>query len=247
MLDDAPAGGLRQGAHAPGARVSDSARAGRARLRARRASGAAFFAVVAVVVVVAVSTLPGIGEVRARLESGRSDVAAGHRGVRGRLDARVRARAVGGVRPDAPVAAGAGAGAGRAGRQRAAPRRRRRRARRWAPTCCGGSACRARSRSSATRRCSWPPARCRSPGWCSAGLLTGVGALPGSASPVWTLVPAAVAALVIGLAVLYAMRPTASNATRAGGSGPPCGRCGASCTTAPPPRCTCCATATRTS
>ena len=41
----------------------------------------------------------------------------------------------------------------------------------------------------------------------AAGLAVGTGVLPGDASPMWTLVPAGVAAAVIALAVLYARRP----------------------------------------
>jgi uncharacterized membrane protein YbhN (UPF0104 family) len=40
-----------------------------------------------------------------------------------------------------------------------------------------------------------------------AGLLVGIGALEGNASPVWTLLPAGLAAAVIGLAVVWARRP----------------------------------------
>ena len=86
-----------------------------------------FFAVVAVLAIAALAALPGIDEVRTEFSNAEPGWIVAAAGFRAALDARLRARAVVGLRPRHAVATRARARTGRAGRERPAARGRRRR------------------------------------------------------------------------------------------------------------------------
>ena len=191
-----------------------------------------FFAVVAVLAVAALAALPGIDEVRDRVLERRARLDRGRRRASAALDARLRARAVVGLRPRDAVAARARARAGRAGRERPAARGRRgrpglRRLRADAPR-------RARPTSppSATPRCSSSRAPSASARSSFAGGLTAVGMLPGDAALIMTLLPAAAIAVVFVLVVLFGRSSPPQEPTRGPRPAARAGASGASSTTA---------------
>ena len=246
VLDDAPARGLREGAHAPGARVSEStahagidfARGGQAGRVLRRGGWWRSWS--------AVSTLPGVGEVRDRLASAdpcgsrrRGLCAIGSmlgfvRALWAAFDRVIlwrRTLVLGMAEQGANVLLPAGGAGGPALgayvlQRLGVPRRR--------------------SPSSATWRCSSPPARSASPALVAGG--------PGRRAPACcpatrrrcgrSCRPASRRA-VIALAVLYARRPPPADPHGGRVREHRSGASGASSMTARRPPCTCCATATR--